>query len=292
MTGRELIDLLKEAGTQWIEDRASQLGAALAYYTTFSIAPLFIIVIGVSGLVFGEEAAQGRLLSEIRGLVGDQGGQALQSMIASASRPSSGILATILGAGVLLFGATGVFVQLQDSLNFIWEVQPKPGRGIWGILRDRFFTFAMVLAIAFLLLVSLVVSAVLTALNSWFADWQPSWTTQFMNFGVSFGILILLFAMIYKILPDAVIAWRDVWLGATITSLLFSLGKQGIGMYLGHSAVASSYGAAGSFAVLLIWLYYSAQIFYFGAELTKAYANRFGSGIAPTENAERVPKVA
>jgi membrane protein len=282
-----LLGLLREAGLEFLEDRGPRLGAALAYYTTFSLSPLLLLVVALAGLVFGRQAAQGQLIQQIQTLVGEQGGAIIQTMLASAARPQAGILATIVSVVALLFGAAGVFSQLQDALNTVWEVQPKPGRGLAGMIRDRFLSFTMVLGTAFLLLVSLVVSTLLVALTRYLGA-DAGLIGHLVNFAASFLVITLLFAMIYRFLPDARIAWSDVWLGAAITSLLFALGKLLIGLYLGASAVASTYGAAGSLAVLLIWLYYSAQIFLFGAELTKAYADRYGSRIEPTANAERV----
>ena len=280
--------LAKDAGSQFMEDKAPRLGAALAYYTIFSLAPLLVIVIAIAGLVFRREAVAGQLAAEMQNLIGEQGAKAIEDMVASASKPQAGAIATIIGVAMLLFGAMGLFGQLQDAMNTIWEVQPKPGRGIMGFLRDRLLSLSMVLGTAFLLLVSLVITAALSALSGIFGNWQGGLIGQGVNALVSFAVISLLFAMIYRFLPDAKIAWRDVWLGAAITALLFVLGKWLIGLYLGHASVGSAYGAAGSLAVLLVWLYYSAQIFLYGAEFTKAYANRFGSRIVPSENAVRV----
>jgi membrane protein len=292
MKPRVLWELLQEAGNEWLEDKAPRLGAALAYYTIFALAPLLLIVIAVAGFVFGEDAARGELFEQIRGLVGDRGAAAIEAMVANANQKEANTLATIVGVAMLLVGAAGLFGQLQDALNTVWEVQPKPGRGLWGFLRDRFLSFTMVLGCAFLLLVSLVVSAVLAALGSLFGDWQASVVGQLINIAVSFGVITGLFAMIYRFLPDVQLAWKDVWLGAAITALLFTVGKWLIGLYLGHSSIGSAYGAAGSLAVLLVWLYYSAQIFLFGAELTKAYADKHGSRIVPLPNAEPVTEKA
>jgi membrane protein len=250
---------------------------------------LLLLTVAAAGAIFGEDAAQGRLVTQIRGLMGEEGGAALQAMLASAKKHESGTLATILGSVMLLFGAAGLFGALQDALNTVWEVQPRDDRGVWGILQDRFLSFTMVLGAAFLLLVSLVISATLAAISHHFGDWETIGATrQALHSITAFGVITLLFAMIFKYLPDAKVAWKDVWFGAAVTSLLFAIGKLGIGLYLGHSAVASAYGAAGSLAVLLIWLYYSAQIFLFGAELTKAHAIWSGRGIVPTANAERI----
>jgi membrane protein len=280
--------LLKQTGTEWVEDKVPQLSAALAFYTALSIAPLLVISLGIAAAVFGQDAAQGEIQTQMGSLVGDEGAKAIEQMIASADKPAEGITAAILSAVILLFGASGVFGQLQQSLNSIWELQPKPGRGIWGMIRDRFLSFAMVFGIAFLLLVSLLLSAALASMATVF-DRLPDylhWLGEVIHFVASFAVITLLFAMMYKFLPDVKIGWRDVWLGAVITALLFTIGKFAIGLYLGHSSMASSYGVAGSFVVLLVWVYYSAQILLFGAEFTQVYANSFGSRIVPAENAE------
>ncbi|MBK4729372.1 YihY/virulence factor BrkB family protein [Oxynema sp. CENA135] len=282
-----IFKLLKLTFIAWQKDKASRLAAALAYYTAFSLAPMLIIVIAVAGLVFGQDAAQGEIVAQLQGLVGREGAQVIQNLIENARRPQSGIVATIAGIAILLFGATGLFTQLQDALNTIWNVQPKPGRGIKGLLQKRFLSFAMVLAIAFLLLVSLAVSAGLAAMGKYFDHLFPHvillW--QVLNLTLSFAIVTVLFATIYKVLPDAKVAWSDVWMGASITSLLFAVGKWAIGLYLGNSSVGSAYGAAGSFVVILLWVNYSAQILFFGAEFTQVYANRYGSRIVPNRHA-------
>lgn len=288
MNAKMLWTILKEAGSHWLADKAPRLGAALAYYTIFSIAPLLIIAIGVAGLVFGREAAQGQITAQIEHLVGSQGGEAVQAMLQSASEPKKGILGTLIGIGMLLFGAAGLFGQLQDALNTVWEVQPKPSRGIWGIFRDRFLSFSMVLGVAFLLLVSLIVSSALAAITGLLGDWKTGVVGQIVTTGVDLLVLTALFALIYRFLPDAKIAWRDVWLGAGLTAVLFAAGKALIAVYLGQASVGSAYGAAGSLAVLLVWLYYASQIFLFGAELTKTCANHFGTRIQPKAHAEPV----
>jgi membrane protein len=273
-----------------LEDNVPQLGAALAYYSALSIAPLLVIALAIAALVFGEEAARGQIQDQMQSMVGDEGATAIEEMIAHANSPAGGVLATSLSMIILITGASGVFGQLQHSLNAIWEVQTRPGRGIMGTLRDRFLSATMVLGIAFLLLVSLLLSAGLASLGTVFDRLPDSlhWLSQGLHFTVSFAVIAVLFALMFKYLPDVKIAWRDVWLGAVVTAALFTLGKFAIGLYLGQSSMASSYGVAGSFVVLLVWLYYSAQIFFFGAELTQVYANRFGSRIVPTENAEPV----
>ena len=287
MNAKAIWILLRDAFYSWLDDRAPALGAALAYYTVFALAPLLIIVIAIGGLAFGQEAAQGQILSQIEDLLGENGAKAVQAMLESARQPTTGWLATIVGIVMLVLGSTGVFAQLQDSLNTIWKVVPKAGRGIRGILRDRLLTFMMVIAVGFLLLVSLVLSAALAALGKFFNYLLPvpEAVLHGINFVVSFGVITLMFAMIYKILPDVKISWSDVWIGAAVTSLLFSLGKFLIGLYLGKSGVASAYGAAGSLVVILVWVYYTAQILLYGAEFTAVYAIKYGSRIVPTENA-------
>jgi membrane protein len=286
--------LAKETFQEWQKDEALQLGAALAYYTIFSIAPLLLVVIAVAGLVYGREAIQGQIVGEIRGLVGQQGGEAIQTMLANAGKHGSGVLATVVGLVTILFGATGVFTQLQSSLNHIWGVQPKPGAGIRGLLKTRILSFGMILGIGFLLLVSLVVSTALAAIGTYMGSLLPAGAeilVRILSFVFSFAVITLLFAMMYRYLPDVKIAWRDVWIGAVVTAFLFTVGKFLIGLYLGKSSVASTYGAAGSLVILLLWIYYSAQILFFGAEFTQVYARRYGSQIEPDEHAMRIKEV-
>ena len=278
--------ILKEALVAWNEDRVPRLGAALAYYTLFSLAPLLMIVVAVASLVFGEQAAQGQIADEIKGLVGDKGADAIQAILQNAgARKSSGVVATVIGITTLLFGASGVFGELQDALNTIWGVKPKPGRGILGIVRSRFFSFAMVLGIVFLLLVSLVVSAALAAFGKFGGGTVPTPLFHIVDLVVSIVVVAVLFATIFKILPDVRIAWRDVWIGAFATSVFFTFGKILIGLYLGRSSVGSAFGAAGSLVVVLVWIYYSAQILFLGAELTKAYAHQHAPAVVPTADA-------
>ena len=281
----DMWDLFRNAGSQWMEHKAPRLGAALAYYTAFSLAPLLVIVIAIVGLVFGREAATGQISGQIESIVGADGAKAVEIMVATANKPVSGIFATVIGLVMLLVGALGLFGQLQDALNTVWEVQPRPGLGLLRFFLDRLLSLSMVLGTAFLLLVSLVASAALAALGSLTGEWGATVLGQALNIGVSLIVITLLFAMIFRFLPDAKIAWRDVWFGAAFTTFLFTLGKFLIGLYLGTTGTASAYGAAGSFAALLIWLYYSAQIFLFGAELTKACADRHGSRILPKDHA-------
>jgi membrane protein len=269
-------NLLKTSASEWVADEAPRLGAALAYYTMLSIAPLLVVVVAVAGLVYGEAAARGELAQQLEGLVGPQGAEVLQTMLANASHPAGGLIATAIGLVVLLLGASGVFIELQGSLNRIWGVQSKTAGGVWGFIRTRLLSFLMVLAIGFLLLASLALSAALSAVSRYFAEEGGSpilW--QVVNQAVSFAVITLLFALIFKLLPDAEIAWKDVWVGAALTAVLFTVGKYLIGLYLGNSSVGSAYGAAGSLAVFLVWVYYSAQILFFGAEFTQVYANHY-----------------
>jgi membrane protein len=283
--------LLSATYTKWTEDHAQTLGAALAFYTVFSLAPLLLIVIAIAGLVFGQEAAQGKIIGQIQGLIGEDSAKAIQSMIEEARKPAAGVIATVLAIVMLLFGATGVFAQLQESLNTIWKVEEKPGEGIWKILKDRFISLLAVLGIGFLLLISLVISAGLSAVGTTLDHvlLAPEFLLQIINFFISFAIVTLLFAMIYKLLPDISIQWGDVWIGATITSLLFTIGKFFIGLYLGKSDVGIAYGGAGSLAVILIWVYYASQIFLLGAEFTAVYAHSHGSRFAPSPQARMEP---
>lgn len=282
MSFKRIWRLLKETFTEWSEDKASRLAAALSYYTVFSLAPLLIIAIAIAGAFFGEEAAKGEIIGQIQGLVGKDGAEVIQTAIENASQSESeGSIASIISIVALLFGASGVFAELQDALNTVWEIDAKPEAGIGGFIRKRFLSFAMILGIGFLLLVSLVISATLSGINhftsSLIPGFDPLW--QVANFIVSFGIITLLFAMIYKFLPDVKITWSDVWIGAAITALLFAIGKSLIGLYLGQSSFSSTYGAAGSIVIILVWAYYSAQILFFGAEFTQVYARRYGSQI-------------
>jgi membrane protein len=279
-------NLVKTTVDEFMKDRALRLGAALAYYSIFSIAPLVIIVIAVAGFFLGEGAVRDQIVQQLRDWVGDNGTQAIVSMV-GAHKQGNSLVATIIGIVALLFGASGVFGQLQDSLNVIWGVQPKPGVGVGSFIRSRFLSFAMVLGIGFLLLISMLLSTFLSALTGAFGHYLtiPPWVAEVLNFAVSFGVITLLFGMIFKVLPDAKVQWRDVWMGALFTALLFTIGKYLLGLYLGRATVASSYGAAGSLVVLLLWVYYSSLILFFGAEFTKVYAKARGARIIPTEQA-------
>jgi membrane protein len=240
-----------------------------------SIAPLLVVVTTIGGLVFGAQAARGELVQQLQGLVGQQGAEALQTMLANAYHPAAGIIASVIGIIVLLLSATGVFVEMQASLNRIWGVQSRAPGGVWGFLRTRLLSFLMIMAIGLLLLASLALSAVLTAVGHYVAGAGSAALWQGINIVVSLAVITVLFALIFKVLPEAHVAWKDVWIGAALTAVLFTLGKYLIGLYLTTSAVGSTYGAAGSLAVFLVWVYYSAQILFFGAELTQVYADRY-----------------
>jgi membrane protein len=282
--------ILKLTYKDWKEDDASRLSAALAYYTIFSLAPLLTIVIAITGLVWQKDAVRMQILSQVQGLMGPQGADFIASLIANTGRPTAGIVALILGIMTLIFGALGVFNELHNSLNIIWEIrveQPKGFlRNIKKILIDRFLSFATILAIGFLLLVSLVFTAGLSATQETIGNVLPisELVLQVVNLAISIIVITILFALIFKFLPDVQIAWHDVWVGAFVTSLLFSLGKAAIGIYLGNSAGSSVFGAAGSLVLLLLWIYYSAQILFFGAEFTQVYANQHGSKNALKRN--------
>jgi membrane protein len=283
-----MLSLFKQTASEWMEDDAPSLGAALAYYTVFSLAPLMTIAIAIAGFFLGKEAAQGQIFDELRGLLGADGGKAVEEMVQSANaQPTAGVVATIISVIMLLFGASGVFGQLQASLNAIWGVKAKPGRGVLGLIKDRLLSFGFTLVVGFLLLVSLLLSAGMALMADWIGGLMPGSEAlaYILNIVLSLSMITLLFATIFKFLPDAKIAWHDVWIGAFLTALLFTIGKFALGIYLGKSGVASSYGAAGSLIVLLLWVYYSSQLLFFGAEFTQVYANRFGSRVAPADNA-------
>jgi len=275
--------LLGETLYEWYEDRAPRLGAALAYYTVFALAPGLIVIIAVTALVLGKAAAQGQIITEVQDLVGVAGAQAIGAAIDSAGSAGSSLYATSLGLITLVFGLWGVFGELQDALNTIWGVTTKPGRGMLGIIKARFWSFTVVVGVGFLLLVSLAASAWLAAFGKFFSGLLPvpAALMQTANSLVTFVVIGLMFAVIYRLLPDVRLAWRNVWVGAAVTALLFTLGKWLIGLYLGRSGAASVYGAAGSFVVILLWIYYSAQVFFFGAEFTKVYSRHFGEAVVP-----------
>ena len=287
----DLLNIFKLTYQDWKEDRASRLAASLAYYTIFSLAPLLVIAIAVAGFIWQQKAVEAQLITQIQSLVGIEGANFVADLIKSASNPSDGIIATIVGLVTLLFGALGVFNELHNALNVIWEVKEEKAESFLQAVKkaivDRFLSFTMVLGIGFLLLVSLVISAGLSATQEMLGNTFPipEFSLQLLNLIISIGVITVLFAMIYKYLPDAEIPWRYVWPGAFVTAILFSLGKMLIGLYLGNSAVASAFGEAGSLVLLLVWVYYSAQILFFGAEFTQVYANIYGPKILP-ENEE------
>ena len=278
--------LLKLTYRDWQEDNASRLSAALAYYTIFSLAPLLVLVIAITGLIWETEAVRTQILSQVQDLTGPEGADFVANLLTARGSPAEGIIALLIGIITLLFGALGVFNEIHTSLNLIWSIRVEKPKGflqsIKKLLIDRFLSFAMILAIGFLLLVSLVVTAALSATQETIRDAFPlsEFLLQLVNLAVSVGVSTLLFALMFKFLPDAEIAWHDAWIGAFVTSLLFSFGKAAIGIYLGNSAVSSAFGAAGSLVLLLLWIYYSAQILFFGAEFTQVYANQYGSKIS------------
>ncbi len=288
---KTVFQLFKQAFAEWQEDKVTLLAAALAYYTVFSITPLLVIAIAIAGAVFGQDAARGEIIGQINNLVGEQGAQIIETGLANADQPKISSVASIISVIVLLVGASGVFAQLQEALNTVWDVKAKPKKGkgsIWEFIRKRLLSFGMVLAIGFLLLVSLITSAMLSGIGKLQINLLPGFTPiwQLLNFAVSFGFISLLFALIYKYLPDVKIRWKDVWVGATITALFFTIGKFLIGLYLGQGSLGSAYGAAGSLIVFLAWVFYSAQILLFGAEFTQVYARKYGQKIRPDSHAE------
>jgi membrane protein len=280
MTPSKIFDLSKQSVLAWIDDFAPSMGAAISYYTVFSLAPLLIIVIAVAGLVFGEDAVKGMIQSQIAGLVGQDGAAVIQNLIASAREPSEGWVAGSISIVFLIVGATTVFAEIQSALDRIWHVpeKAKPA-GLWGLLRTRFLSFGLILGLAFLLMTSLAVSAAVAALGNWFGGLFPGWELilHTVNLAFSLGAGTVLFAAIFKWMPSVQIAWRDVWVGAVVTACLFEGGKLLIGLYIGKAGVDSTYAAAGAIAVVLIWVYYAAQIFLLGAEFTKVYAREHGS---------------
>jgi membrane protein len=285
-------NLVKRTATEWIEDKAPQLGASLAYYTVFSLAPLILVLLSIVGVLFrNDPAGAWQKVTEQMGYFLDQSAvSVIQEIAQKAAEPGKKtLLASVIGVALALFGASGVFGQLQDALNTIWGVKAKPGAGIWGFLRARFLSFAMVGGICFLLLVSLVIESVLKGVSHYLQAVLPGGAGLAFTLYLIFDLLVmtLLFAAIFKFLPDAKIRWRDVWIGAVITTLLFVIGKWALGLYLGSGAAGSAYGAASSLITLLLWIYYSSQILLFGAEFTQVYADEFGSKIAPNEYAVR-----
>jgi membrane protein len=281
MNWRTIWSLLKETVDEWQRDKVDRMAAALAYYTLFSIAPLLVIAVAVAGAVFGQEAARGEVVAQIQGLLGKAGAEVVQTALANTQDPRSGngIVPFIISTLALIFGASGVFIQLQDSLNAVWNVEPSPQAGVKAIVRKRIFSFAMVITIGFILMVSSIVSAILAALSTFtnhlFPALESLW--RVVNIGISLGVFTFLFALIYKYLPDVRIAWKDVLVGAVVTSILFSIGKELLGFYLGNGSFGSAYGAAGSVVTVLAWIYYAVQIMLFGAEFTQVYTRKYGS---------------
>ena len=273
------VSFLREVVTEWRKDNALSLGAALAYYALFSLAPLLVLIIAIVGLAFGRAAAQGEIVARVAGAVGPEAAKVIEGMIARASAPASGVIATVASLATMLFGASGVFGQLQAALNQIWGVTAGRVRGVRGLVRRRVTSFSLILGIGLLLFLSLVVSAVLAAVNQLLAEHLPVLSALLppLNFLVSFLMITALFALIFKVLPDAPMHWRDVWFGAAVTALLFTLGKTLIALYLGRTGRTSVYGAAASLVVLLLWVYWSAQILLVGAEFTEVYSRRYGS---------------
>ncbi len=284
-------ELFKTAAKDWVDDHAPRLGAALAFYTIFSLAPLLTIILTAATLWFSDNPGKANevVYGSLGSAVGIENAEKFKDiMVQKEEKKDSGIFTAVAAGVMLLFGATGVFIQLQDSLNEIWEVEQKPGQGILGFIRHRLLSFAMILAIGFLLLTSLVLSAGLAAMGKYFSGMFGDMTLlmQVLNFVVSFGLITLLFACMFKYVPDAKVSWRDVWFGAAVTALLFTLGKFGLGMYLGKSSVVSTYAAAGGLLIVLLWVYYTSQIVFFGAELTQAYAYSRGRAVQPSEHAQ------
>ena len=279
LTPGESFSLVRSSVDAWINDRAPSMGAALAYYTLFSIAPLLLIVISIAGLLFGAEAARGEIFGQLRGMVGTGGASAIQAMLETVNRPADGVVATLTGLLLMLVGATTVFGELQDALDRIWRAPERVGGGLWMLLRTRVLSFGMILCIGFLLIVSLLFSAAIATLQSWWTPWLGDWVAPVavINHLTSFLLVTAMFAMIYKLMPRVRIEWHDVLVGALATAGLFTLGKWMIGLYISTAGVGSGFGAAGSLVALLVWVYYSAQIFLLGAEFTWVYAHRYGS---------------
>jgi membrane protein len=280
MTTRQFLTLMKRALSAWSDDYAPSMGAALSYYTLFSITPMLVIVIAVTGFFFGDDAVRGEVAAQLNGLLGAEGASAVEQMLQSANKPAEGAVAALVSVGVLILGATTALGELQNDLDRIWRAPSVTRRGgIRGFARSRLLSIAMILAVAFILVVSLVFSAVLAAVGKWWGAWFGGWEllAHVLDLFASFALMTVLFALIYKIVPSVHIQWRDVWVGAAVTSMLFAIGKVLIGLYLGRSGVSSGFGAAGSLVLLMVWVYYSAQIFLIGAEFTWVYAHEYGS---------------
>lgn len=285
--------LLRSAALAFMADKAPRLGAALAYYSAFSLAPLLLIAVAIAGAVFGQDAAWGYLANNLQGYIGRKDALAIQDMVQHARHPASNVFSTVAGVVMLIAGASGVFMQLKDALNTVWGIEPK-SLGVWGTIRQTFLSVTAVLGTGFLLMVSLVLSSVLTAVSHYFGSFLPGGAAVWdaVNQVVSFVVFTGLFALMFKYMPDAKVGWRDVAIGSVLTAALFVIGKFLLGLYIGLAGVATPFGAAGSLAVVLIWVYYSAQILFFGAEFTKVFANKYGSHIVPDEDARSLSEAA
>jgi membrane protein len=287
MGPKAIFELVKDAFKHWRDDKASRLGAALAYYTIFAIGPLLLIITALVGFVFGEAAVRGEVSNQVRGALGEDGAEMVETMVQNAGEPTTGTIATAIGIITLLLAASGLFGQLQDALNTIWGVKLKPDAGLKVTIINRLMTFLMVLVVGVLLMASLAMNAALAVVGDVVGGNLPGGALlwQLVSYAATIAVMAVLFAIVYKVLPDVKIAWKDVWVGAVVTALLFTLGQIGLGFYLANSNVGSAYGAAGSLVVLLVWIYYAAQIFFFGAEITQVYAQKYGSGIRPEDHA-------
>ncbi len=288
LTARRLWRIVQGAAFEWSEDKVPRMAAALAFYTVFSLAPIVIIAVTVAGIVFGREAALTEVYNQAKLLIGNDGVAAIRLLVEHAPDRPTSTLATIVGLATMFFAATGAFTELKDSLNTIWEVQPKPGLGLWEMLQARFLSFAIVLVIGFFMVVSLMASVILAAMSQSVTFGSPGVIAQFGHQLISFALVAFLFALIFKVMPDAVVSWKDVWLGAATTSLLFAAGKWVFGLYLGHSTIGAGYGAAGSLVIVVLWTYYSSLILLFGAELSQVQAKLAGEEIVPTKQAVHV----
>lgn len=274
MPGNQTISLVKETYNQWSDHQAPRLGASVAFYSLLSFAPLLVLITALIAIVFGQQSAQSALINEARQFIGEHGAATVDQLLQSAQKPSSGVFASVVAFITLLFGASGVFIELQDALNLMWDAKPQNAGGVLGMIRQRLFSFGMILSIGFLLLISLLISAALAYIGRSFSHLLPvpAFVLEAINFIVSFAVITALFALMFKYVPTAKISWRDVGIGAVGTALLFTIGKFLLGLYLGKASVASTYGAAGSLVAVIVWIYYSAQIFFFGAEFTHVYA--------------------
>lgn len=289
---RRLWQIYRGAAFEWSEDKAPRMAAALAFYTVFSLAPIVIIAVTVAGIAFGRDAALSEVYNQAQLLIGKDGVAAIKLLVEHAPDRPKSTMATIVGLATMFFAATGAFTELKDSLNTIWEVQPKPGLGLWEMAQARFLSFAMVLIIGFFMVVSLMASAMLAAMSERLTLTSPGLFAQAGHQAISFLLVTLLFALIYKVMPDAIVGWHDVWIGAATTSLLFAIGKWLFGLYLGHSTIGAGYGAAGSLVIVVLWTYYSSLILLFGAEVSQVQAKLAGEEIIPTKQAVHVTEHA